>query len=100
MKDAASCPSRWRLPAYSALLAFRQIGDPRLLTTPDSRLRIWPSRVRGIGSFKVGHHSVSLESTKIVWDKAAHKYAADFEASRRKRNTIDYPFSNVAPRRK
>ena len=41
---------------------------------------------------KVGHHRVSLESTKLVLGKAAHKYADYFEACRRKRNTIDYTF--------
>ena len=45
---------------------------------------------------KVGHHRVTLESTKHVLDKPAHKYADYFEACRRKRNTIDYTFSNVA----
>jgi len=44
---------------------------------------------------KVGHHRVSLETTKLVLDKPAHKYADYFEACRRKRNTIDYTFSNV-----
>jgi uncharacterized protein (UPF0332 family) len=45
---------------------------------------------------KVGHHRVSLESTRLVFGKAAHKYADYFETCRRKRNTIDYTFSNVA----
>jgi len=45
---------------------------------------------------KVGHHRVSLESTKLVLGKTAHKYADYFETCRRKRNTIDYTFSNVA----
>jgi hypothetical protein len=45
---------------------------------------------------KVGHHRVSLESTKLVLGKAAHKYVDYFETCRRKRNTIDYTFSNVA----
>jgi uncharacterized protein (UPF0332 family) len=45
---------------------------------------------------KVGHHRVSLESTKLVLGKAAHKYADYFETCRRKRNTIDYTFSNIA----
>ncbi len=43
---------------------------------------------------KVGHHRVSLESTKLVLDKPTHKYADYF--CRRKRNTIDCTFSNVA----
>jgi hypothetical protein len=45
---------------------------------------------------KVGHHRVSLESTKLVLGNPAQKYADYFEACRRKRNTIDYTFSNVA----
>ncbi len=45
---------------------------------------------------KVAHHRVSLESTKLVLRKPAHKYADYFETCRRKRNTIDYTFSNVA----
>lgn len=39
---------------------------------------------------KVGHHRVSLESTKHVLGKPMHKYADYFETCRRKRNTIDY----------
>jgi uncharacterized protein (UPF0332 family) len=45
---------------------------------------------------KVGHHRVSLESAKLVLGKPAHKYADYFDTCRRKRNTIDYTFSNVA----
>jgi allantoicase len=45
---------------------------------------------------KVGHHRVSLESTKFMFGKPMHKYADYFETCRRKRNTIDYTFSNVA----
>jgi hypothetical protein len=45
---------------------------------------------------KVGHHRVSLESAKLVLGKPMHKYADYFETCRRKRNTIDYTFSNVA----
>jgi allantoicase len=45
---------------------------------------------------KAGHHRVSLESTKLVLGKPVHKYADYFETCRRKRNTIDYTFSNVA----
>ena len=37
---------------------------------------------------KVGHHRVSLESTKLVLGKASHKYADYFETCRRKRNTM------------
>ena len=45
---------------------------------------------------KVGHHRGSFEGTKLALGKAAHKYADYFETCRRKRNTIDYTFSNVA----
>ena len=45
---------------------------------------------------KLGHHRLSLETTKLVLDKLTHKYADYFEACWRKRNTIDYTFSNVA----
>jgi hypothetical protein len=45
---------------------------------------------------KVGHHRVSLESTTLVLGKSAHKYADYFDTCQRKRNTIDYTFSNVA----
>ena len=45
---------------------------------------------------KVGHHRVSFESVKLVLGKPADKYADYFESCRRKRNTIDYTFSNVA----
>ena len=45
---------------------------------------------------KVGHHRVSLESVKLVLGKSVDKYADYFETCRRKRNTIDYTFSNVA----
>jgi uncharacterized protein (UPF0332 family) len=45
---------------------------------------------------KIGHHRLSLESTKVVLGKPAHKYADYFETCRRKRNMIDYTFSNVA----
>jgi uncharacterized protein (UPF0332 family) len=37
-----------------------------------------------------------LESTKLVFGKPMYKYADYFETCRRKRNTIDYTFSNVA----
>ena len=49
---------------------------------------------------KVGHHRVSLESTKLVLGKAAHKYADYFEACRRERNTIDYTFPMLRRTRK
>jgi uncharacterized protein (UPF0332 family) len=45
---------------------------------------------------KVGHHRVSLESTKLVLGKPTHRYADYFETCRRKRNTIDYTLSNAA----
>ena len=46
--------------------------------------------------FRSSHSRVSLESTKLVLGKPMHKYADYFETCRRKRNTIDYTFSNVA----
>ncbi len=49
---------------------------------------------------KVGHHRISFESTKLALGKPAHKYADYFETYRRKRNTIDYTFPNVATERK
>jgi hypothetical protein len=45
---------------------------------------------------KVGHHRVSLEGTKHVLGKPADQYADYLGTCRRKRNTIDYTFSNVA----
>ena len=39
---------------------------------------------------------MSLESTKLVLGKPAHKYVDCFEICRRKRNIIDYSFSSVA----
>lgn len=45
---------------------------------------------------RVGHHQVSLQSAKLVLGDTAHKYADYFEACRRKRNNIDYTFSDVA----
>jgi hypothetical protein len=44
----------------------------------------------------LGHHRVSLECTKLVLGKAAIRHADYFETCRRKRNAIDYTFSNVA----
>lgn len=49
---------------------------------------------------KVGHHRVSLESTKLVLGKPMHKYADYFETCRRKRNTIDTPSPTLRRRRK
>jgi uncharacterized protein (UPF0332 family) len=45
---------------------------------------------------KMGHHRISFESTKSLLGSRAHRYADYFETCRRKRNTIDYTFSNVA----
>lgn len=45
---------------------------------------------------KMGHHRISFESTRFLLGKSAHNYADYFETCRRKRNTIDYTFSNVA----
>jgi N-acyl-D-aspartate/D-glutamate deacylase len=49
---------------------------------------------------KVGHHRVSLESTKLVLGKAAHKYADYFETCRRKRNTSTTLSPTLRPRQK
>lgn len=45
---------------------------------------------------KMGHHRISFESTRSLLGKPAQRYADYFETCRRKRNTIDYTFSNVA----
>jgi uncharacterized protein (UPF0332 family) len=45
---------------------------------------------------KVGHHRISFESAKFLLGNRTHRYADYFETCRRKRNTIDYTFSNVA----
>jgi hypothetical protein len=45
---------------------------------------------------QVGHHRISFESAKFLLGNRAHRYADYFETCRRKRNTIDYTFSNVA----
>jgi hypothetical protein len=45
---------------------------------------------------KLGHHRVSLESMKFVLGNSAHQHVDYFEICRRKRNTIDYAFSDVA----
>jgi allantoicase len=45
---------------------------------------------------RVGHHRVSLESMKLILGKSASRYADYFETCRRKRNIIDYTFSQVA----
>jgi allantoicase len=79
------------------LLAFQQIGDSPLAynaALQAANMAIACAGYRIVS--KVGHHRVSLESTKLVLGKAAHKYADYFETCRRKRNTIDYTFSNVA----
>ncbi len=47
---------------------------------------------------QIGHHRISFESTKFLLGKSAHQYADYFETCRRKRNSIDYTFSNVATR--
>src|SRR6202162_170599 len=94
------CRRALRSPATSqtrVLLAFQQIGDSPLHTT--LRLQAANMAIACAGYrivSKVGHHRVSLESTKLVLGKAAYKYADYFETCRRKRNTIDSPFSNVA----
>ena len=40
---------------------------------------------------KVGHHRLSLETTKFVLGKTPHKYGDYFETCRRKRNTSTTP---------
>ena len=74
-------------------------ADRRFATAYNAALQAWNMAIACAGYrivSKVGHHRVSLESTKLVLGKTAHKYADYFETCRRKRNTIDYPFSNVA----
>jgi hypothetical protein len=78
-------------------------ADRRFATAYNAALQAATMAIAGAGyriMSKAGHHSVSLESTKRVLGKPMHKYADDFEACRRKRNTIDYTFSNVARRRR
>ena len=45
---------------------------------------------------QTGHHRMSLQSAKLALGKSAQKYADYFDTCRRKRNQIDYTFSNVA----
>ena len=47
-------------------------------------------------SSKIGHHRVSIESTRLALGPAADKYADYFETCRRKRNLIEYTHSHVA----
>jgi len=73
--------------------------DRRFATAYNAALQVANMAVARAGyriMSKVGHHRVSLESTKLVLGKSAHKYADYFDTCRRKRNTIDYTFSNVA----
>ena len=48
---------------------------------------------------KVGHHRVSLESTKLVLGKAAHKYADYFETCRRSEILSTTLFPTLRPER-
>ena len=81
------CRRALRSPATSqtrVLLTFQQIGDSPLHTT--LRLQAANMAIACAGYrivSKVGHHRVSLESTKLVSGKAAHKRADYFEACRR-----------------
>jgi len=45
---------------------------------------------------KVGHHKISLDSTKLALGSIADQYTDYLEACRRKRNVIDYTHSHVA----
>jgi uncharacterized protein (UPF0332 family) len=45
---------------------------------------------------QTGHHRLSLQSAELALGKTAQKYANYFDTCRRKRNQIDYTFSNVA----
>ena len=83
-------------PRRPALPDVRQIG---FATAYNAALQAANMAIACAGyriTSKVGHHRVSLESTKLVLGKPMHKYADYFETCRRKRNTIDYTFSNVA----
>src|SRR6266849_4095522 len=44
---------------------------------------------------KVGHHRVSLETTKLVLNKPAHKYADYFEACRRSETRLTTLFPTL-----
>jgi hypothetical protein len=74
-------------------------ADRRFATAYNAALQAANMAIACVGyriMSKVGHHRVSLESTKHVLGKPMHKYADYFETCWRKRNTIDYTFSNVA----
>jgi hypothetical protein len=45
---------------------------------------------------QTGHHRLALQGAKLALGKSAQKYADYLDACRRKRNQIDYTFSNVA----
>jgi hypothetical protein len=78
-------------------------ADRRFATAYNAALQAANMAIACAGSrivSKVGHHRVSLESTKLVLGKAAHKYADYFETCRRKRNTIDYTFPMLRPTQK
>lgn len=45
---------------------------------------------------KVGHHKITLDSTRLALGSTADKYTDYFDRCRRKRNVIDYTRSDVA----
>lgn len=80
--------------AIACLSADRRFAIPYNATLQAANMAIACAGYRIVS--KAGHHRVSLESTKLVLGKQTHKYADYFETCRRKRNTVDYTFSNVA----
>ena len=66
------------------------LADRRFATAYNAALQAANMAIACAGyriTSKVGHHRVSLESTKLVLGKPAHKCADYFETCRRKRNT-------------
>jgi hypothetical protein len=45
---------------------------------------------------RAGHHQLTFESIVLAMGARAQRFADYFETCRRKRNVIDYTFSNVA----
>jgi uncharacterized protein (UPF0332 family) len=98
-----SCSSGCRLADRPSVFADAAIAglsaDRRFATAYNAALQAANMAIACAGYrivSKVGHHRVSLESVKLVMGRPADKYADYFETCRRKRNTIDYTFSNVA----
>lgn len=99
--------SRKELDNMRALIA-RDLGDAavaglsadrRFATAYNAALQAANMAIACAGyriTSKMGHHRISFESTKFLLGNRAHRYADYFETCRRKRNTIDYTFSNVA----